>query len=88
MHKHCNTHIYPKACSNFFSSRADSIIREAEIFSSGADWAKRVHKYFLPLGHNTQDGGGGGAEYLIITKNILDVASARYAPMRAFFHIY
>ena len=59
-----------------------------EIFSSGAksrlEGAKKIYplKRFLPPGHNKQE---GRAEYLIMAKERLVLASAPYAPHNSFF---
>ena len=68
-----------EACPGFLNQRQIPFL---EIFSSGPESRQKSVKKFCPWGITDKKGGGGGAEYLIITKYILVLASF---PMRAFY---
>ena len=70
----------PEACPRFFFHQGWG--KGAEIFWSGAEPRTKI---VLPLEHDRQE-RGGGAEYLIINKERIVLASANFAPHERFFH--
>ena len=83
---------WPETCPGFVSSGADYIYfffggGGQTYFLQGQNCGRRNKNLlslnrFLPPGNNTQE----GAEYLIITKERLDWASAPYAPHESFYY--
>ena len=76
--------LYTEACPGFFSLGADSIFsRGGKKITKGRIAPEGRKKISTPWAYQTR---GGGAEYLIITKEGIVLASASYAPNESYFY--